>query len=85
MNFTIIEDKFESFSHQFTEIPRFTELKTKIDLSPLQIVKNLGTDEMFVGKKANPDDNLPEPNSSEGGAPCTDSADCIGFQLKIMK
>ena len=54
-------------------------MQSKESLSPLSIVKNLGTDEMFTDTKANPDDELPEPNSKEGGTLCSDSGDCIGF------
>ena len=69
----------------FTDSPRFSEMQSKESLSPLSIVENLGTDEMFTETKANPDDELPEPNSKEGGTLCSDSGDCIGFQMKIMK
>ena len=87
------EEKFAEYTKQFKsdplrdfkDTPRFSEMQSKESLNPLKIVENLGTDEMFNGKKASPDDDLPEPNTKEGGTLCTDSGDCIGFQLKIMK
>lgn len=64
---------------------RFLQMQSTEKLNPLALIKNLGTDEMFYGKKADSNDDLPEPNTKEGGAPCTSPGDCLGFQLKIMK
>ena len=88
-NFDITSSKFDEsfdlFSKRFEGSSEFRFSELKSSLNPMNIIKNLGTDEMFNEKKANADDDLPEPNTKEGGAPCTGTGDCIGFQLKIMK
>ena len=87
-NFSNFDLASGSFDNEFDKnygVPQFLQMESSEGMNPLKIVENLGTDEMFDGKKANPDDELPDPNSKEGGAPCINSGDCTGFQLKIMK
>ncbi len=65
---------------------RFANSKFLDNLNPMAAVADLiGQDEMFDGRKANGNEDLPEPNSDEGGALCTGVGDCKLLQMKIMK
>lgn len=92
-------DKTKNFSSfNFNEIPsikkndfdfsvfRFTNAKFLDSLNPMSAVADLiGQDEMFDQEKAKGTEDLPEPNSKDGGALCTGTGDCKLLQLKVMK